>query len=77
MGLKVHKYSEVTQNLIIFLLLSIFFLHINISFDKGLSALNIDALKEVFFDFPILNILLFASFFSIFRAKTDPFDPYF
>ncbi|MEC7183430.1 MAG: hypothetical protein VXW15_12000 [Bdellovibrionota bacterium] len=69
MGLKVHKYSEVTQNLIIFLLLSIFFLHINISFDRGLSALNIDALKEVFFEFPILNILLFGSFFSIIRAK--------
>ena len=69
MGLKVYKYNEVIQNLILFLILSIFFLHIVISFNKGLSALNWVSLKSLFFDLPILNLLFIGSILSIMRAK--------
>jgi len=69
MGLKVHRYNEIIQNLILFLILSLFFLHIIISFSKGLSALNLASLKELFLEMPFLNVLFLGSLLSIMKAK--------
>lgn len=71
MRIKIYKRSVVVRNVIFFLMLSLVFFYIELSFQQGLSAFSLVQLKKFFLNESLLCLSAIVSGFFIFKVKKN------
>ncbi|MBL6988212.1 MAG: hypothetical protein ISR65_00450 [Bacteriovoracaceae bacterium] len=69
MAVKLYKRSRVTANTLLYVLLSVVFLHIILSLSRGSSALDLSRFLEIFKDQPYIAVLGLLSFFAVMQVR--------